>query len=160
MTHARVAPTVEDLTLIPGTLAERLAEWSRLQSIPADLRKTVKTANMAERVELANRLTNLQVAKLGLPHAIQLVNAPTRKSTRDFWYDCAIAIIDRAPMPLPPPPPEEVLDTEDLDYTETCISCADIYLWLAHRREFHECGEHKELVWHDRLEWSNRVDER
>ena len=159
LTHARVAPTVEDLTLIPGTLAERLAEWSRLQSIPADLRKTVKTANMAERVELANRLTNLQVAKLGLPHAIQLVNAPTRKSTRDFWYDCAIAIIDRAPMPLPPPPPEEVLDTEDLDYTETCISCADIYLWLAHRREFHECGEHKELVWHDRLEWSNRVDE-
>lgn len=159
LTHARVAPSVDDIAIIPGSLAQRLTEWSQLQSIPQELRSAVKTADMAERVELAHRLTNLQVAQLGLANALQLVNAPTRKSTRDFWYDCAIAIIDRAPMPLPPPPPEEILDTEDLDYTETCISCADIYLWLAHRHEFEEFGEHIELVWNDRLEWSNRIDE-
>lgn len=55
------------------------------------------------------------------------------------------------------PPPDEILDTEDLDYTEMCISCSDIYLWLAHRQEFEEWGEHKEQVWKERLEWSNRI---
>jgi hypothetical protein len=159
LTHARVAPSVEDLAMIPGSLAQRLQEWSQLQSIPPELRSAVKTADMNERIELANMLSNVQVAKLGLAHAVQLVNAPARKSTRDFWYDCAIAIIDHVPMPLPPPPPDEILDTEDLDYTETCISCADIYLWLAHRQEFYECGVHKEQVWNERLEWSNRIDE-
>jgi hypothetical protein len=94
-----------------------------------------------------------------LSNAVQLVNAPTRKSTRPFWYDCAIAIIDKMPMPLPPPPPAEIFDTEDLDYTETCISCADIYLWLAHRKEFSDFAEHKEIVRFERLEWSDRIDE-
>jgi ATP-dependent RNA helicase SUPV3L1/SUV3 len=159
LSHARVAPSVDDLTLIPGSLHERLAEWGRLQSIPQELRASVKTADMAERVELARMLTDFQVSKLGLSNAVQLVNAPTRKSTRPFWYDCAIAIIDKMPMPLPPPPPAEIFDTEDLDYTETCISCADIYLWLAHRKEFSDFAEHKEIVRFERLEWSDRIDE-
>jgi ATP-dependent RNA helicase SUPV3L1/SUV3 len=159
LSHARVAPSVDDLTLIPGSLHERLAEWGRLQSIPQELRNSVKTADMAERVELARMLTDFQVANLGLANAVQLVNAPTRKSTRPFWYDCAIAIIDKMPMPIPPPAPTEIYDTEDLDYTETCISCADIYLWLAHRKEFQPYAEHMELVREDRLNWSNRIDE-
>lgn len=157
--YARVAPSVDDLTLIPGSLAQRLDEWSQLQSIPEDLRRLIKTAEMAERIELAQMLTNKQVAKLGLPGAVQLVNAPTRKSTRDFWYDCAKALIDEFPMPLPPCPPDEILDTEDLDYTEMCIACADIYLWLAHRREFNAYAEHMEAVQKDRRGWGDMIDE-
>ena len=159
LTHARVAPSVDDLALIPGSLAEKLKEWSQLQSIPKELRDSVRTADMAERIELANMLTDLQVAQLGLPNAVQLVNAPTRKSTRDFWYDCAVAIIDRAPMPLPPAPSDEILNTEDLDYAETCIACADIYLWLSHRREFSEFAEHQQQVREERQQWSNSIDE-
>jgi ATP-dependent RNA helicase SUPV3L1/SUV3 len=159
LTHARVAPTVDDLALIPGSLAEKLREWTRLQSIPQELRASVRTADMSERIELASKLSDMQVARLGLANAVQLVNAPTRNSTRDFWYDCAVAIIDRHPMPLPPAPPAEVLDTEDLDYTETCISSADVYLWLSQRREFADCAEHADLVRADRQEWSDRIDD-
>lgn len=159
LTHARVAPSVEDLELIPGSLHEKLEEWSRLQSIPPELRKTVRTADMSERVELAKMLEDWQVEQLGISDAVQLVNAPTRKSTRDFWYDCAIAIIDRAPMPLPPAPPDEINDSSDLDYVEMCIACADVYLWLAHRREFAEYGEHLELVKADRRAWSDMIDD-
>jgi hypothetical protein len=159
LTHARVAPSVEDLAMIPGSLAERLKEWSQLQSIPRELRSAVKTADMAERIELAKMLTDFQVAQLGLANAVQLVNAPTRKSTRDFWYDCAVAIIDRMPMPLPPAPSDEILNTEDLDYAETCISCADIYLWLSQRREFTEFAEHQKEIRTERQEWSNRIDD-
>ena len=159
LTHARVAPSVDDLRLIPGTLAERLQEWGRLQSIPEQLRTAIKTADLNERIELASMLTDIQVAKLGLASALQLVNAPTRKSTRDFWFDCATAIIDEMPMPLPPDPPTEILDTGDLDYTEMCIAAADIYLWLGYRREFHHVAEHMEEVKQDRRAWSDRIDE-
>lgn len=159
LTHARVAPTVEDLTLIPGSLHERLDEWSRLESIPPELRSSVRTADLAERVELAKMLTDKQVKKLGIDHAVQLVNAPTRKSTRDFWHDCAIAIIDRAPMPLPPEAPLEIHDSGSLDYIEMCISCADVYLWLAHRKEFEAFGEHLEMVKEDRRRWSDLIDD-
>jgi ATP-dependent RNA helicase SUPV3L1/SUV3 len=159
LTHARVAPTVDDLALIPGSLAEKLREWTRLQSIPQELRSSVRTADMSERIELASKLSDIQVAQLGLANAVQLVNAPTRNSTRDFWYDCATAIIDRYPMPLPPAPPQEVLDTEDLDYTETCISCADVYLWLSQRKEFTEFAEHALAVREERQQWSERIDD-
>ncbi len=159
LTHARVAPSVDDLTLIPGSLAERLHEWGQLQSIPQELRSAVKTADMNERIQLASMLSNLQVAKIGLAGALQLVNAPTRKSTRDFWYDCACAIIDGMPMPLPPSPPDEITDTEALDYTETCIASADIYMWLSQRKEFKALAEHAQQVRAERREWSDRIDD-
>ncbi|MGB7339870.1 MAG: helicase-related protein [Phototrophicaceae bacterium] len=159
LTHARVAPSVEDLTLIPGSLHERLEEWSQLESIPPELRSSVRTADMSERVELAKMLTDKQVIKIGLNDAVQLINAPTRKSTRDFWYDCAMAIIDRAPMPLPPVPAENINDTGSLDYIEMCIACADVYLWLAHRKEFEAYGEHLEVVKYDRRNWSDMIDD-
>jgi len=150
---------VDDLTLIPGSLAERLHEWGQLQSIPQELRSAVKTADMNERIQLASMLSNVQVAKIGLAAALQLVNAPTRKSTRDFWYDCACAIIDDMPMPLPPSPPDEILDTGDLDYTETCIASADIYMWLSQRREFQALAEHDKQVRAERRDWSDRIDD-
>jgi hypothetical protein len=53
LTHAHVAPTVEDLELIPGSLADRLRQWSMLQSIPESVRRVVRTADLSERIELA-----------------------------------------------------------------------------------------------------------
>lgn len=156
---ARVAPSVDDLSLIPGSLAERLSEWAQLQSIPQELRSYVKTADMNERIELANMLTNTQVAKLGLANALQLVNAPTRKSTRDFWYMCAQAIIDEVAMPLPPAPSEDIEDTEELDYAEMCIACADIYMWLGNRSEFSQFAEHFTYIRDERRNWGERIDE-
>jgi len=159
LTHARVAPSVDDLKLIPGHLSAKLKEWAQLESIPAELRSSVKTADLVERIELASMLTDQEVIKLGLSNALQLVNAPTRKSTRDFWYACARAVIDGAPMPLPPEPLDEIEDTEDLDYTEMCIACADIYMWLGQRREFHQFAEHTHIVRDERREWSRKIDE-
>lgn len=159
LTHARVAPSVDDLELIPGSLSEKLEEWAQLESIPPELRRTVKTADMTERVELASMLTDAQVAKLGIANAVQLVNAPTRKSTRDYWYDCAMSIIHDVQMPVPPAPPDVVNNSSDLDYIEMCIACADVYLWLAHRKEFADFGRQLQAVQYERREWSDRIDD-
>src|SRR6185369_8451764 len=102
LTHARVAPSVEDLEIIPGTLASKLAQWASLQSIPESLRGAIKTADMDERIELASMLTDQEVQKLGLERALKLVNAPTRQATRLYWRQCATAILSQKTMPLPP----------------------------------------------------------
>lgn len=156
---ARVAPAVEELEIIPGNLAEKLNEWSSLQSIPEALRSVVRTADMTERIELAMMLEDSMVAELGLPAAVKLINAPTRKSSRPFWYDCVLAILDELPMPLPPNAPAYIRTEADLDETEQCIACADIYLWLSHRQEFEHFGPNIDLVKEERLEWSMRIDE-
>ena len=41
LARARVAPTVEDLEIIPGPLSQRLKEWAALRSIPEDLRGAI-----------------------------------------------------------------------------------------------------------------------
>ncbi len=159
LTHARVAPSVDDLALIPGNLAEKLREWSNLHSIPRRLRDSVTTADMSERIELASMLRDEEVEALGLAKALQLVNAPTRRSTRDYWYDCAQAILGGYPMPLPPSAPDEIQDTEDLEYTETCISASDIYLWLGYRNEFNTFASDMEQVKAERQSWSQHIDD-
>ena len=136
MTFARVAPTVDDLTLIPGNLAEQLTQWSELKSIPDELRAVITTADMDERIELAKMLSADDIKKLGLGSALQLVNAPTRKGTRAYWLDCAYMILEGYQIPLPEEPPTPIRDGGDLEAAEFSISCADIYLWLSRRREF------------------------
>ncbi len=158
LTHARVAPTVEDLAMIPGRLADQLVVWSELQSIPASMRRVIKTADMAERIELARMLTDEEVEHLGLGAAITLVNAPTRRSSRGYWRECATAILKDYAMPLPPMPPVEIVDGVDLEYAETCISCADIYLWLSRRREFTLYGVDEDEVRSLRKSWSMDID--
>jgi hypothetical protein len=158
LTHARVAPTVEDLELIPGSLSRRFAQWRELQSIPETLRNVIKPADIDERIALAQMLTDQEVAQLGLAAAVQLVNAPTRESSRLYWHTCAKAILRGADMPTPPEAPYVINDTHELDLTEDAIACADIYLWLANRSEFRGHGMKSDQVREMRMAWSMSID--
>ena len=159
LSRARVAPTLQDLQIIPGNLAGKLREWAKLKSIPERLRNLLQIADLEERISLAEMLSDHEVEQIGLAAAVKLVNAPTRDSTRQYWRQCAKAIIDLEPMPLPPMPPEEIVNTADLDQIEHCISSADIYLWLAHREEFGEFAPDMESVREMRRKWSEQIDE-
>lgn len=159
LTHARVAPSVDDLEMIPGTLAERLEVWSQLQSIPPNLRDKIMTANMDERIELAKMLTDHEVNYLGLPTAMRLINAPTNKASRAYWRDCTTSIISDYKMPLPEFPPTEIKDSLDLEATEAAIAKADIYLWLSRREEFSQYGPEHQSARALRNQWSIRIDE-
>lgn len=159
LTHARVMPTVAALEMLPGTLAERLHEWSQLASIPEHLRDVLKTANLSEPIELAQLLRPEEVEQLGLEKALRLINAPTRQSTRGYWRACASAILAERPMPLPPQPPRQILDHIHLEDFEASINCADIYLWLARRQEFSRSGLDESDVRDARAAWSLAIDE-
>lgn len=156
--YARVAPDVEDLELIPGSLAHRFAQWRELQSIPDELRDVIEPADIDERIALAQMLTDKEVEFLGLPAAVQLVNAPTRESSRAYWYSCARAILAGRAMPLPPEAPMEIENDQDLEATETTIACGDIYLWLACRYEFEDFAPDEAWVRALRAEWSMSID--
>ncbi len=159
LSFARVAPTVDDLRLIPGNLSEQLTQWAELKSIPEALRAVITTADMDERIELAKMLSDEQIKRLGLADALQLVNAPTRKATRSYWLDCAYMILENYQIPFPPDAPAPIRDGGDLEATEFAIACADIYLWLSRRREFAEFCEAHAQVREERREWSLSIDE-
>ncbi len=159
LSHARVAPTLQDLELIPGHLSDKLVEWAKLRSIPQGLRNIVKIADLEERVSLAQMLSDDEIAELGLAASVKLINAPTRESTRTYWRQCSKALIALQPMPLPPPPPEAINTTFELDASEFSIACADIYMWLGHREEFQELAPDLNDVREMRQEWSESIDE-
>lgn len=156
--RARVAPVLEDLELIPGNLARRLARWRELQSIPDSLRDVVEPADIDERIALAALLSDREIDQLGLAAAVQLVNAPTRESSRQYWYSCTRAILNHQAMPLPSEPPMTIEDDRDLEATEQAISCADIYLWLSCRQEFAEFATDEPWLRALRAEWSMSID--
>ena len=159
LTFARVAPTADDLSLIPGNLAQQLAQWAELKSIPEELRAVITTADMDERIALAKLLSDDEIKQLGLASALQLVNAPTRKATRPYWLDCAYMILEGYQIPLPQDAPAPINDGGDLEATEFSIACADIYLWLSRRKEFSEHCEAHPQVREERREWSLSIDE-
>lgn len=160
LSFARVAPSVQDLELLPGSLADRLRQWATLNSIPDNLRGKIKTADMTERIELAAMLNDQEVAQLGLATALKLVNAPTRRGKRQYWRLCANAILsDRSiSLPLPPSPPQRIDDSAELERTETCIHCADVYLWLGQRPEFSYAASDERRIRQLRAEWSLLID--
>lgn len=158
LTFARIAPEVEDLALIPGSLAERLTRWQQLSSIPDDLRDVIKPADISERVALAAMLKDQEVRQIGLDAAVRMVNAPARESTRTYWRSCAEAIITQSPMPLPPSAPYRIETSRDLEATEHAIAAADVYLWLSQREEFSAEAPDADQVREQRTIWSMSID--
>ncbi len=158
LSFARIAPEVEDLALIPGTLAERFTRWRQLSSIPDDLRDLIKPADIDERVALALMLKDEEVEHLGLTASVKIVNAPTRESTRNYWRSCAERIIAGKPMPLPPSAPSRIDSGRDLESTEHAIASADIYLWLSQRDEFSTDAPDADRVREERTLWSMNID--
>ena len=159
LSFARVAPTADDLSLIPGTLDQQLTQWAELKSIPEALRAVITTADMDERIALAKMLSDDVIKRLGLANALQLVNAPTRKTTRAYWLDCAYMILEGHQIPLPPAAPTPINDGGDLEAVERSIACADIYLWLSRRAEFAANCEAHAQAREERREWSLSIDE-
>jgi ATP-dependent RNA helicase SUPV3L1/SUV3 len=136
LTVARVAPSPEALALLPGTLADRLRQWTELRSIPDNWRQLLRPVELADAITLAELLTPRDVAALGDADALLLVRAPTSDDTRDYWRACAQAIVRRRAMPLPPEAPAPIGTGEALTEAEQSIRSADIYLWLSQRPPF------------------------
>jgi hypothetical protein len=121
------------------------------------LRSALEVADMGERIELAAMLTDREVDLLGLGSALQLVNAPTRMSSRDYWYDCAQSILANETLPIPPA--ISPVDSDlPLDKLELLISLADIYLWLSQRNEFRAYAPDADEVRLMRSMWSDAID--
>jgi hypothetical protein len=158
LTHARVAPSAADLALIPGHLSTRLQQWQSLASIPDDLREVVLPAEMDARIQLASLLAERDVEKLGLEAALQLINAPARENSQEYWYICARAIIDGEDLPLPPAAPVRITSSHQMGDTEAAVACADIYLWLGRRREFRHTAPHAKLVRELRRQFTEEID--
>ncbi len=149
---------MEDLALIPGSLAHRFAQWSELQSIPDSLRNVIRPADIDERIALARLLSDQEVNQLGLESAVKIVNAPTKEISRDYWRSCTLAILASQPMPEPPEAPYMIENDHQLDETERSIACADIYLWLSRRQDFGAFAPDEERVREVRTEWSMSID--
>ncbi len=158
LTVARVAPSPEALALLPGTLAERLRQWTELPSIPDNWRQLLRPVGLADAIELADLLTPRDVATLGDEEALLLVRAPADTDTRDYWRACAQAIVRRRAMPLPPEAPAPIRSAAQLTEAELCIRCADIYLWLSQRRPFASAAPEAAEVRAARVEATREVD--
>ena len=59
---------------------------------------------------------------------------------------------------MPPDAPQKIVSSSDLDSIEMCVSAADVYLWLANRREFEGFGPEEPEVRTRRQQWSMRID--
>jgi hypothetical protein len=103
-------------------------------------------------------LTEREVKLLGLEAALKLVNAPTRKDSRSYWYQCSRAILTDKSLPFPPVAPRQITNTIELDSIEYSVACADIYLWLSQRHEFSTFAPYATDVRQMRAEWSIQID--
>jgi ATP-dependent RNA helicase SUPV3L1/SUV3 len=158
--YAYVAPEPESLALLPGSLAEKLARWVALNGIPERWRQLLKTVDLSEQIDLAKKLSQDDIDKIGEKSALRLTNAPVANNTEIYWLKCARAIINGIEMPVNGNDiSHEIKDADDLEAYEFSIRCADIYLWLAQRKEFSQFGSKKAYVKTRREKLSIAVDE-
>jgi hypothetical protein len=157
--YAYVAPTPESLALLPGTLDKKLRQWMTLNGIPDRWRRLLKPVDLSGQIMLAEMLSPANVRRLGEETALQLISAPCANNTEPYWLACAKAIIARSEMPVPDDDlPRKITASEDLETCELVIRCADIYLWLAQRREFAKYAPDEERVRAERRRLSQMLD--
>ncbi|NLG99571.1 MAG: hypothetical protein GX491_19620 [Chloroflexi bacterium] len=157
---AYIAPAPESLALLPGTLQDKLRRWMMLKAIPERWRHLLKPVALSQQISLAGMLRPGDIKRLGEQTALQLISAPCANNTESYWLDCARAIISRTPMPVPESNlPNKITDSEDLENCELMIRCADIYLWLAQRREFSKYAPDEAWVRDERRRLSKTLDD-
>lgn len=155
---ARLAPRTDEIELLEGDLVQRLTIWQQLNAVPDVLRSLVKSTEMEDRIELAGYLSNEDLTTLGVERALLLINAPARKESRDYWNECASAIIQNLTIPLPPPPPTTIHEGGLLKEAERIIACMDVYLWLAYRPPFRHLATDRDGIMHQRDELTREID--
>lgn len=155
---ARLAPRTDEIELLTGDLAQRLITWQQLNAIPDELRSIVTSTDMGDRIELAKMLSYEDLQRLGVERALLLVNAPTRQESQEYWVDCATAILQDQPLPLPPVSPAKIEEGRTLKLAEGVISCIDVYLWLGYREPFQHLVEDPHPVIHQREELTRAMD--
>jgi ATP-dependent RNA helicase SUPV3L1/SUV3 len=134
--YARLAPRPDEIELLQGDLVQRLLIWRELNAIPEVLRSIIKSTDLEDRLDLAQFLSYDDLMHLGVERALLLINAPARKESREYWIECATAILSDRALPLPPSPPKDIDAGPSLKEAEMCIACMEIYLWLGYRQPF------------------------
>jgi hypothetical protein len=120
----------------------------------------LKPVDLTEQMTLAGMLSSGNVKRLGEQTALQLISAPCANNTEPYWLACAKAIIAQVDMPLPDNDlPRKIRSSENLEAYELVIRCADIYLWLAQRREFAKFAPDEDLVRAERRRLSEMLDD-
>ncbi len=127
---AHVAPAPESISLMPGSLSEKLQKWVELSGIPPRWKEMLRPVDLTSQIELAKMLTPRDVRKLGEEVALLLINAPCNQDSQNYWLQCAKAIINEEDMPVVVNPVRGIKSAADLEIYEIAIRCADIYLWL------------------------------
>ena len=155
---ARLAPRTDEIELLEGDLAARLTTWQKLNAIPEALRNILTSTELSDRIELAHFLSYNDLTQLGVERALTLVSAPTRKESREYWVDCATAILRDEPLPLPPPPPTVIQEGRSLKQAEMVIACIDVYLWLSYRAPFRHHVEDPRPIIELRQELTQEID--
>jgi ATP-dependent RNA helicase SUPV3L1/SUV3 len=155
---ARLAPRTDEIELLEGDLAQRLLQWQQLNAVPDVLRTLVKSTEMEDRLDLANHLSYDNLMVLGIERALTLINAPARKESRDYWVECANAIIQEQILPLPPPPPTTIHEGGLLKEAERVIACMDVYLWLGYRQPFRHLVTDRDGIMHQRDGLTREID--
>lgn len=155
---ARIAPRTDEISLLEGDLAQRLATWQQLNAIPDSLRHILTSTDMDDRLELAKMLSYDDLEKLGVEKALLLVSAPVRTESQEYWVECATAILSDQHLPTPPPSPRVISEGDSLKYAEEVISCIDVYLWLAYREPFQHFVDDPQPVIKQREELTYEMD--
>jgi ATP-dependent RNA helicase SUPV3L1/SUV3 len=155
---ARLAPRTDEIELLEGDLAARLTTWQQLNAIPEDLRNILTSTELTDRIDLAQFLSYNDFTQLGVDRALTLVSAPTRKDSREYWVECATAILRNEPLPLPPSPPTVIQEGYSLKQAEMVIACIDVYLWLGYRQPFQQHVADPEPIIRLREELTREID--
>lgn len=155
---AHVAPAPESVSLMPGSLSEKLQKWVELSGIPPRWKEMLRPVDLTSQIELAKLLTPRDVRKLGEDVALLLINAPCNQDSQNFWLQCAKSIINDEEMPVVVNPVRGIKSAADLEIYEIAIRCADIYLWLSQRERFAQFAPAQASMRAKRYQWSMDVD--
>ena len=124
---AYLHPSLPELEMLPGRLAQRLQLWVKLAR-PENLGDMVQVSPLSRMTELALALPAGIEKDLRLAH--RLVTAPVSDENRWYWSRVVTAIARRQPLPAPPAADLPVRDDVALKQAEQRLKEHELCLWL------------------------------